>query len=188
MQESFFLPSHHNFHINNRAVKKLIFRWSSSVLNPEAARDVIWLEESGTMSLNDSVNQFNNVIDPVIWKDSNFSLVNISVKWEWTQSWLCITAYKGYNPSHTWLQCNVRSIIDFVLCIASHKYWLKFDNSGPAEIWTRISGIKSDYITIVLRSIYTKGQFWHFVLFPYCRPDGNLKVNLTGNCANMCIF
>ena len=32
-----------------------MFRWSSSILNPETASDIIQLEELGTMSLNDSV-------------------------------------------------------------------------------------------------------------------------------------
>ena len=32
-----------------------MFRWYSSVLNPEPASEIIWLEESGTMSLDDSV-------------------------------------------------------------------------------------------------------------------------------------
>ena len=32
-----------------------MFKWSSSILNPEPASDIIWLEESGTMSLEDSV-------------------------------------------------------------------------------------------------------------------------------------
>ena len=33
-------------------------------LNHEPASDVIWLEESGTLNLKDSVNQLSNVIDP----------------------------------------------------------------------------------------------------------------------------
>ena len=37
-------------------------------MNPEPASDVIWLEELGTMSLNNSVNQLTNVIDPATWK------------------------------------------------------------------------------------------------------------------------
>ena len=49
--------------ISNRAVTILMFRWSSFVLNPEPASDVIGLEESGNMSLDDSVNQLSNVID-----------------------------------------------------------------------------------------------------------------------------
>ena len=57
----------------------LMFRWSFSVLNPETASDVIWLEESGTMSLGNSVNHLSNVIDPASWNDSNLSRVNISV-------------------------------------------------------------------------------------------------------------
>ena len=32
-----------------------MFKWSSSVLNPEPASDIICLEESGAMSRNDSV-------------------------------------------------------------------------------------------------------------------------------------
>ena len=60
-----------------------MFRWSSNlngvVLNPESANDVIPLEESGTLSLDDLVNQLSNVFHPATWKNSNFRLVNISV-------------------------------------------------------------------------------------------------------------
>ena len=55
-----------------------MFRWSSSIVN-SAASDVIWLEELGTMSLDNSVNQLSNVIDPVRWNDFNFILNSISV-------------------------------------------------------------------------------------------------------------
>ena len=76
-----------------------MLRWSSSIFNPEPARNDIQSEEWGTMSLDDSVNQLSNVIDPTTWNNSNFSLVNISVysvfKWEQTQPWLFITTYKG---------------------------------------------------------------------------------------------
>ena len=41
-----------------------------------------------------------------------------------------------------------------LVLFAAHKYWLEFNNSGPARIWTLISGTKSVYATIVLRSIY----------------------------------
>ena len=62
-------------------------RWSSSVLNPESSSDVIRLEESGTISLNDSLNQLSNVIDPATWNESSFSLVKINVyaifQWDW---------------------------------------------------------------------------------------------------------
>ena len=56
-----------------------MFRWSTSVLNPQPASDDIWLEELGNMSLMDSVKLLSNVIYPATWNDSNFSLVNISV-------------------------------------------------------------------------------------------------------------
>ena len=38
-----------------------MFRWSSSILNPKPASDVIRLEESGTVSLNDSVYQLSKI-------------------------------------------------------------------------------------------------------------------------------
>ena len=79
----------------------LMFQWSSSVLNPELANDVIHLEESGILSLDDSVNQLINVIDPAMWNDSNFSLLNISVytvfQLEQMLPWLFITMCKGYS-------------------------------------------------------------------------------------------
>ena len=56
-----------------------MFRLSTSILHPEPASDVIGLEELGTMSLDNSVNQLSNAINSATWKDSNFSLVNISV-------------------------------------------------------------------------------------------------------------
>ena len=46
--------------MNNRAVT---ISMSSCVLNPELDCDVIRLEESSNMSLDDSVNQLSNVID-----------------------------------------------------------------------------------------------------------------------------
>ena len=44
--------------------------WSCSVLNSEPASDVIRLEESGTLRLDNSVNQLSNVIDPAMWNMS----------------------------------------------------------------------------------------------------------------------
>ena len=94
-----------------------------------------WISELPTMSLEDSRNQLSKRIDPAMWNDSNFSLVNFSVysviKWEWKQPWLFITTYKG----HIGLQLIVRLIIGFVLHIALHKCRLEFDRSGLASIW-----------------------------------------------------
>ena len=74
-----------------------MFRWSFFVLNPKPASDDIRLDESGTMSLDNSVNQLSNVIDPAASNDSNLSLVNAIFEWEWKQPWLFITMYKGYS-------------------------------------------------------------------------------------------
>ena len=46
--------------------------------------------------------------------------------------WRFITN-KGYSHSHG------NTIISYLLHTASHKYWLEFDNSAPAKIWTWIS-------------------------------------------------
>ena len=55
-----------------------MFRWSSSILNPEPASDVIQFEELGTMSLYNSLNHLSNLVDPATWNDSKFSFVNIT--------------------------------------------------------------------------------------------------------------
>ena len=59
---SIFLLSHIFPHIVNvLALKQTdlstieLFRWSSSILNPESAGEIIRLEESGTMNLDNSV-------------------------------------------------------------------------------------------------------------------------------------
>ena len=58
-----------------------------------------------------------------------------------------------------------------LLLSASHKYWLELDSSGTDGIWTQISGTKSGYTTIVLRSID-----WSLIFFDEQDQHlGNLK-------------
>ena len=53
----------------------------------------------------------------------------------------------------TWDGLTLVSLDHKLVYFASHKYRLEFDNTGPAWIWTWISGTKSFYATIVLCSI-----------------------------------
>ena len=93
-----------------------MFRLSSSILNPEPALDVIQIEELGTISLEKLVNQLSNQIDPAMWNDSNFNLVNISVYAIFKgnrHSHGYLSPHTQATPSHTGLQSIVRSIIFF---------------------------------------------------------------------------
>ena len=145
------------WHYNKHSCNSFqMFRWSSSVLNPEPASDVIRLEESGTINL---TIQWTS---RVMWLIPPHGMTPTSVFWTsvsmlYSNENGCSHCYLSpctkATPSHTGLQMIVKSIIGFVLHIASHKYWLEFDNSRPAGIWTWLSWTKSGHATIVLCSI-----------------------------------